>query len=58
MAAVENKILDISGLVKKTDYDVKIPDIEKIVTDRDHDKYFTTSEFNNLTAKNYTARLA
>ena len=25
--------------------------------DHDHDKYITTSEFNNLTAKTFTARL-
>ena len=26
--------------------------------DHDHDKYITTSEFNNLTAENFAARLA
>ena len=36
---------------KKTYYDGEISYIEKKVTDRDHDKYVTTSEFNKLTAK-------
>ena len=43
---------------KKTEYDTKVSEIEKKVTDRDHDKYITTSEFNNLTAKSFAARLA
>ena len=54
---IENKIHDVSTLVKKTDYDAKISDIERKVTDYVHDKYITTSQFNNLTAKNFTARL-
>ena len=58
LTAVENKIPDISNLVKKTDYDAKIKDIEKKVTNHDHDKYITSSEFNNLTAKKFAARLA
>ena len=57
MTAVENKIPGVSSLVKKTDYDPKISDIEKKVTDHDHDKYITTSEFNKLTAENFAARL-
>ena len=51
LAAVENKIPKFSNLVKKTDYDAKMVDIEKKVTDHDHDKYITTSEFNKLTTK-------
>ena len=47
LTAVKNKILDVSSLVKKTDYDAKISDIEKKVTDHDHDKYNTASEFNH-----------
>ena len=43
---------------KKRDYNTKIPDIEKKFTDQDHDKYITTSEFNNLTAKRFAARLS
>ena len=44
--AVENKIPDVSSLVKKTDYNTKISDIENKITDHNHDKYITTSEFN------------
>ena len=50
---------DVSSLVKKkTDYNAKISEIKKKVIDHDHDKYITTSKFNNLRAKNFTARLA
>ena len=58
MTAVENKIPDVSSLVRRTDYDAKISEIEKKVTDHDLDKYITTSEFNKLTAENFAARLA
>ena len=57
-AVVENKTPDVSSLVKKTDYDAKILDIDKKVTDHDHDKYITTSEVNKLAAENFAARLA
>ena len=33
-------------------------EIEKKVTDHNHDKYITTSEFNRLTTENFAARLA
>ena len=46
LTAVENKIPDINSLVKKTDSETKISDIEKKITDHDHDKYITTPEFN------------
>ena len=47
-----------SNLVKKTDYNTKIGEIEnKITTDYDHDQYITTQEFNRLTSENFTARL-
>ena len=55
---MENKIPSVSSLVKKTDYDTKIPEIEKKLTDHDHDKYITTSEFNTLAASVFNARLA
>ena len=43
LTAVENKIPNVSNLVKKTDYNTKISEIEnKITTDHDHDKYITT----------------
>ena len=33
---------------KKTDYNTKISEIEKKITDYNHGKYMTTPEFNNL----------
>ena len=56
--AVENKIPGIMNLFKKTDYNTKISKIENKFSDRVHHKYITASEFNDLTAKNFTARLA
>ena len=48
----------VSNLVKKTDYNTKLNEIEKKITDLSHDRYSTTPEFNKLTAENFTARLA
>ena len=56
--AVENKIPSVSSLVKKTDYDTKISELEKKLTDHNHDKYITTPEFNTLAADVFNARLA
>ena len=39
-------------------YNTKITETEKKLTDRNHDKYITTSEFNKLTAEVFDARLA
>ena len=39
LTAVENKIPDVSSLVKKTNYDTKITEIENKLTDHSHDKY-------------------
>ena len=59
LAAVENKIPSFRILVKKTDYNTKIKEIEnKITTDHEHDKYITTQEFKKLMSENFTARLA
>ena len=56
---LENKIPNISSLVKKKkDYNTKITEIEKKLTDLNHDKYITTSEFNKLTAEVFGVRLA
>ena len=55
---VENKILDVSSLVKKTDYNTKISEIENKVNDHNHDGYITTPEFNAMTADVFKARLA
>ena len=57
LTTVENKIPSISSLVKKTDYNTKITEIEKKLTDQNHDKYITTPEFNTLAAV-FNARLA
>ena len=47
MTAVENKIPNVSNLIKKTDYDTKAGEIEKKLTDHKHDEYnITTPEFN------------
>ena len=42
---------------KTTDYDTKVKEIEKKITDHKQDKYIATPEFNKLTAKNFAARL-
>ena len=52
------KYLVLTGLVKKTDYDRKINEIEKKLTDHNHGKYITTPEFNTLGASVFNARLA
>ena len=58
LTAVEDKILNVSNLVKKADYNTKISEIEnKITTDHYHDKCVTTQEFNKLTSEYFTARL-
>ena len=57
LTALDNKIPNISSLIKKkkkkkeTDYNTKIKEIEKKLTDHIHDKYITTPEFNNLAAR-------
>ena len=53
LTAVENKIPDVSSLVKKKFFDAKISGIEKKLTDHDHDKYITTSEFNKFTTEDF-----
>ena len=45
-------------MVKKTDCNTKISEIENKVNDHDHDKYITTPEFNTLAADVFKARLA
>ena len=45
-------------LSKKTDYDTKVNETEKKITDHKDDKYITTPEFIKLTAENFAARLA
>ena len=48
-------LIEVNEL-KKSDYDRKIEETEKEMPD--HDKYFTTQEFNNLTAANFAAASA
>ena len=49
MTTVENKTPDVSNLVKKTDYDAKIWDIES--------KYFTTVDDNKFTSQTLDAKI-
>ena len=58
LTTVENKIPSVCSLVKKTDYDTKINEFGKKVTDHDHDKQIATPEFNSLAADVFNARLA
>ena len=58
LKVVENKIPSVSNLVKKTNYETKISELEKKVTDHNHDKYVTTPEFNTSAANVFNARLA
>ena len=48
----------MSSLVKKTDYNTNITEIEKKLTDPNHDKYITNLEFNTLAADVFNAILA
>ena len=57
LITVENKIPDFINLIEKTDYNTKVTEIEKKLTDHNHDKYIDTSEFNNLAAV-FNARIA
>ena len=52
------KYLMLGSLVKKLDYNTKITEIEKKLTDHNHDKYITTSEISTLAADVFNARLA
>ena len=56
LTAVENKIPSVSNLVKKTNCNTKISELEKKLTDHNHDQYITTPEFNSLAASVFNAR--
>ena len=45
-------------MVKKTDYNTKVTEIENKLNNHNHDKYITTPEFNTLAADVFNARLA
>ena len=58
LTTVENKVPSVSGLVRKTDYNTKITEIENKLNNHNHDKQITTPKFNNLAADVFNARLA
>ena len=51
MTVVKNKIPNVSNLVRKNDYNTKINEHVKKITDHEHGKYITTPESNKLTAE-------
>ena len=51
---VENKVLNISGLVTNTDFNTKTKKLRKIL---DGAKYITTSKFNNYLGEIFDERL-
>ena len=57
LTVVENKIPSVSSFAKKADYETKITEIEKKITDHGHDKYITTLQFNTLAANVFNTRL-
>ena len=57
LTVIENKMPDVSSLVKMADYNTKISDLEKKIIDNNHDKYITTPDFNTLAADVFNARI-
>ena len=55
---MENKIPDVSNLVRKTNYNTKVTEIENKLNNHNHDKYITTPQFNTLAADVFNTRLA
>ena len=45
-------------MVKKTDYNTKVTEIENTLNNDNHDKYIDTSESNKLAVDAFNARLA
>ena len=58
LTTAENKISDVRSLVKKANYDTKISDLEKKLSDHNHDKCITTPEFNTLTADYFICKIS
>ena len=58
LTTVESKIPSTSNLVKKTDYDTKITEIKKKLTDHKYDEYIDTSKFNTLATNVFNTRIA
>ena len=52
------KQLILIAQLKETDYNTKFTEIEKKLTDHNHDAYITPPEFNTLAADVFNARLA
>ena len=52
------KYLNISNLVKKTNYITKVKEIENKLNNHNHDKFIDTPEFNKLAVDVFNARLA
>ena len=44
-------------MVKETDYNTKVTEIENKLNNHNHDKYITTPEFNTLAADVFNSRL-
>ena len=57
LTTVENKIRSVSNLVKKTDYNTEVTEIENILNNHNHDKYIDTSEFNKLVVNIFNVRI-
>ena len=58
LTPVENKMPNFSSFVKKTNYETKITELKKKLTDHNHNKYVTSPELNTLAANVFNARLA
>ena len=58
LTAIEKQMPNVSNLVKKTDYNIKISEIANKINDYDYNKYITTPKFSKLTAENLASRLA
>ena len=58
ITTVENKIPDAGNLVKKTDYNTKVTQIENKLNNHNHDKHINTSEFNKSAVDVFNARIA
>ena len=52
---VDEKVIDASAFVTKTILNTKINEAENKILN--HDKYISTPEFNNMTTRNFAARL-
>ena len=55
---MKKKIPSVSSLVKKTDYNTKVIEIENKLNNHNHDKYIDTSKFNKLDVDVFNARIA